>query len=420
MARRLTITLLALVPILVWQSGSCADQIPLLVKALGDTNIRRGASIALTKLGAPAVPALRKSLASEKPDVRVWSAFTLGEIGSAAEPAVGDLAKAFADSDDSLRAAAAQALGKIGAPAGVPVLVKALDDQNNRVRQRSAVALGQIGPESHAATAKLIAALSDHQLRRFARESLIQIGASTTDSLVDSLDDDNIRFDVSVILRKVDPAKAKQLGLEKPTAKDLPSLRTVFFDASRQPEEILTTARSLAALGDEGFVVLIGAFEQQRIARAAASAFAKAGPPAVPMLIEVLAHKQPKVRATAADALAHMGPAAGDAATDLIRLLKDQDRDVRYRVVRALHEFGPKAKLAVPALAEVILNERELEPTRQWSIKTLVMTLPKTHDAVVKALLEASKEETNYGVRQLARQHLRKIDPKAAEAAGIK
>ena len=38
----------------------------------------------------------------------------------------------------------------------------------------------------------------------------------------------------------------------------------------------------------------------------------------------------------------------------------------------------------------------------------------------VKALIEASSEETNYGVRQLARQQLRKIDLEAAEAAGIK
>ena len=48
------------------------------------------------------------------------------------------------------------------------------------------------------------------------------------------------------------------------------------------------------------------------------------------------------------------------------------------------------------------------------------VALPETHEAAVKALIEASKEETNYGVRQLARQQLLKIDRKAAEAAGIK
>jgi HEAT repeat protein len=78
--------------------------------------------------------------------------------------------------------------------------------------------------------------------------------------------------------------------------------------------------------------------------------------------------------------------------------LKDEDRNVRYRAVHALHELGVKAKPAVVTLAEVILDSRELEATRQWAIKTLVVTLPETHDDVVKALVAASGEDANYGV----------------------
>ena len=132
--------------------------------------------------------------------------------------------------------------------------------------------------------------------------------------------------------------------------------------------------------------MLTAAFEQQQVARTAAEAFANAAPEAVPALVAVLSHKLPAVRATAADALGHIGPDASDATPNLIRLLKDTDRDVRYHAVRALHEFGSNAKPAIPALAEVMLDSRELEATRQWSIKTLIVTLPETHDAVVKAL----------------------------------
>ena len=420
MVRLLRMTVLAVMPLLVWESESRAEQIPLLVEALDDANVRRGASIALAKLGEAAVPALRKSLATGKPDVRVWSAYTLGEIGPAAELTAGDLTKALADSDSALRAVAAQSLGKIGAAAAVDALAKALSDENGRVSRQAAVALGQIRRPSKTATRKLIAVLSDHKVRSFARDALIQIGPSTAPLLVDSLSDDNIRFEVSLILKTVDPAKARQAGLGKPTAADLPSLRLVLHDITRQAKERTTAAQSLAALGNEGIAVLIGAFESEQIARTAAEAFAYAGSDAVAALVGVLAHKLPAVRATAADALGHIGPDASDAIPNLIRLLKDTDRDVRYHAVRALHEFGLNAKPAIPALAEVMLDSRELEATRQWSIKTLIATLPETHAAVVKALVATSAEEVNYGTRQLARQQLKQIDPEAAKAAGIK
>ena len=77
---------------------------------------------------------------------------------------------------------------------------------------------------------------------------------------------------------------------------------------------------------------------------------------------------------------------------------------MRYRAVRALHELGPKAKLAVPVLSEIVLNTTEPEATRNWAIKTRVT---------------ASAEDVYYGVRQLAREQLRKIDSEAADAAGI-
>ena len=113
-------------------------------------------------------------------------------------------------------------------------------------------------------------------------------------------------------------------------------------------------------------------------------------------------------------------PAANAAAPHLIRMLADTDRTVRYHVVRALHTFGKKAKPAIPALIKVIGNNRESEPTRQWAIKTLIVTLPETRRVVVKALIAASKDKKNYGVSQLARQQVRRIDLKAAEAAGVK
>jgi HEAT repeat protein len=238
--------------------------------------------------------------------------------------------------------------------------------------------------------------------------------------LAAALGDDNVRFDASNVLRAVDPRRAKELGLDQPAAADLQSLRLVLDDAQRQPAECEAAAKALAALGDAGCAVLISAFENPRVAPIAARAFRVAAPSAVRLLLAALAHEVPAVRASAAEALGQLGAPAGDAAAQLVPLLKDSDRDVRYRAVRALHEFGPRAAPAVAALSEVILNPQELEPTRQWGIKTLVVSLPDTHDAVVKALIAAANDKGNYGVSQLARQQLLKIDAQAAAAAGIR
>lgn len=399
-------------------ADSRSDQIPLLIKSLSDANVRQGASLVLTKIGAIAVPALRTSLSEGTGNGRVWAAHTLGQIGPPAEPAVGDLVKALTEADPALRAAAAQALGKIGPSAkkAVDPLANSLSDAHPSVRQRAVVALGQVGPSAKNATGKLIGVLSDSRLRSLARTALIRIGPAAAKPLRTSLKDDKLRFDILMVLRAIDPKSNER----RPTAADLASLRLVLNDPTRDSTDQVAAAKGLVLSGKEGVAVLIAAFEDQRIARTSAEAFAHAGPVAVPALIKELAHKDPEVRAKAADAIGQIGPAASAALKHLVKLLGDSDRTVRFRAVLALHTFGKKATPAIPALIKVINNNKGLEPTRHWAIKTLIITLPETRDVVVKALIFAAKDKANYGVSQLARQQIRRIDLKAAEAAGVK
>ena len=398
------------------------DRIPVLVQSLANPNVRYGASVALKRLGAEAVPALRRALDSTKGDLRVWCAFTLGEIGPDARSAVGDLTKSLKSPDAALRAAAAQALGKIGPSSALAVkpLTAALADNDPAVRACAVVALGQIGPAAKTSTARLIRALSDSRLRDDARTAIVRIGGTAVKPLLGSLKNDEIRFDVAQVLLRLDPKAAERAGLAMATAADLTGLRLVLNDPTRNSEDRTAAASALASLGSAGVPVLIGAFGNKQASRTAALAFAKVGSVGVPALIKALADDKPEIRATAADSLSHIGPGASAATPHLIKRLTDKDREIRYRVVRALHAFGQKAAPAVPALITVIANGRESEPTRQWAIKTLVVTLPKTRAIVVKALIEASKDKRNYGVSQLARQHVRQIAPKAAAAAGVK
>ena len=401
---------------------SVPDRIPVLIAALKDPDVRNGASIALTRVGTKAVPALQMSLKSGTGDVPIWSAYTLGQIGPAAQTAVTDLIRALSSSDAALRAAAAQALGRIGPPAAAAVdsLSQAVADTQHHVRSSAIVALGKIGSAAADSTARLIDALSDSQLRSHARAALIQIGRSTVEPLRDALDDDNIRFDAKLVLLQVDPIAAKEAGLDETTAADLPTLRLVLNDRSRRPAELTTSATAIASLGAVGVSVLIAAFENEHAAHIAAREFDSIGAVAVPALLNALNHENAEVRSTAIDALGYVGPSASDATPQLIQLLKNDDRTIRYRAVRALHDFKHQAQPAIPALIEIINNAKESEPTQHWAIKTLLVTLPETHDVVVDALIAASGEEVKYGVRHLARQEVLRIDRTAAEAAGVK
>jgi HEAT repeat protein len=404
-------------------ADSAPSRIPQLIKALDDENVRYGASIALAQLGNEAVRALQESLVSDKPDRRVWAAYTLGEIGPAAKSAIDDLTKALGDtSDATLRAAAAQALGRIGpaAASSVSLLTERLTDENTQVRRQSAVALGRIGPAAADAAPGLITALKDHQLRAAARTALIQIGKPAADAILESLDDDNLRFDAAAILLQVDSEKARQTGVDKPTPADLTSLRLVLHDPARSPPERTRAAMALASLGTQGIDILITAFEDPAIAGTAAAAFVRVGHDGVAPLIDALAHEQPGVRGAATDALGSIGPEANESVPHLVSLFRDDDHDVRYRAVRALDRFGETVAPAVPDLIKLMLDSKQREPARQWAIMTLVNVHSVAHDAVVQGLIKASQDKGNYGVSSLARQQVRKIDRDAAEAAGVR
>lgn len=405
------------------QSKTAAEskRITALVAALADEDVQLGASVALTKFGRSAVPKLAQALNSNDQDIRVWAAYTLGRIGADASSSVDGMTKSCGHADDTLRAASVEALGGIGVASKLVVnaLTKTLTDKNETVRLRSAVALGELGSEAHPATKALLVALLDVPVRTAARNALIQVGQRQIGILRDALEDNVTRFDVAIVLRAINKKQAEELGVERPSSADLVSLERALFDPTRNAADQVLAAEALASLETDGVRVLIKAFENPKLSRTAAEAFSNSRLVAVPLLVKTLEHKNAAVRAAACSAFYAMGSKAHAAQAKLAETLDDTDRDVRYRAVRALHVLGEKAAPAIPKLLEVILKSGEQEATRQWAIKTLVITLPKTHDAVVKGLIAASQDEVNYGVRSLAERQLRQIDPEAAKKAGI-
>ena len=160
-------------------SSSKADDVPRLVEALGspDGYVVAFAAWSLGNLGAAAqaaVPALARALSRD--DTNAVVAAALARIGPAAAGAVGVLVEALRSENPDRRWRAARTLGRIGpaaAPA-VPLLTSALADPHNAVRQHAARALGRIGPAARPAAAALQRATGDRdeEVRREARQAL--------------------------------------------------------------------------------------------------------------------------------------------------------------------------------------------------------------------------------------------------------
>jgi lysophospholipase L1-like esterase len=188
--------------------------VPALFAALGDPSeaVRHASAGALFRVGPGPedVPRLQGALDSADPYVAAFAAWSLGNLGAAAEAAVPALARALSrDDTDAVvagalarigpRAAgavgvlahdlgsenadrrwrAARTLGRIGPPAApaVPRLAEALADPHDAVRRNAARALGRIGPAARPAAAALQRATGDRneEVRREARQALARI-----------------------------------------------------------------------------------------------------------------------------------------------------------------------------------------------------------------------------------------------------
>jgi len=169
------------------------------------------------------------------------------------------------------------------------------------------------------------------------------------------------------------------------------------------------------------------------------------GPPAIPLLVELLRHEQDTFRRDAADALIDLAPhtegiqpalrralrdedpmVAGDAARALgalgpraspsidalVRTLSHENSYVRVYAAEALATIGPPAARATPALAQALDDS---VPGVRWAACEALASIGPKAEAAVPQLIEALDDEFLY-VRIFAAGALGSIGPKAAQA----
>ncbi|MHC4505699.1 MAG: HEAT repeat domain-containing protein, partial [Planctomycetota bacterium] len=271
-----------------------------------------GASVALTEMGAAAVPALLEVLESDDLKLRRRAVRALGGIGPAAKDAVPGLVKLLEDPNKHVRWDASGALSKMGA-APVPALVELLKGKQPKLRLRALEILHGIGRDAKEALPPLVDLLGDHDASLTARASAARV-------------------------------------LGRICAEDTATWSRRVFRGERDVPETGSRAAVpalVAAIRDEVAGVRVDAAK-------ALAAIGPAAREAVPSLIDALDDPAKGVRSAAAMALRRIGADAETALPALVKALGDEDRGVRLYAAGALSMMGADAKDAVPALVRTL------------------------------------------------------------------
>ncbi|HNX17236.1 MAG TPA: HEAT repeat domain-containing protein [Methanoregula sp.] len=188
-----------------------------------------------------------------------------------------------------------------------------------------------------------IAALhnADEDIRIVAVENLLKCGNDAADPLISALSDCSAR---------VRTAAAEALGKLR-CERAVPELIRLLGDTDNEVRCAAATA--LGAVGDiQAFVPLAGLLTDEfgTVRSAAVTGLSGLGEPAVPFLVKLLGHEDPRIRAGAAAALGTTG--ATGACAPLAELFTDDDPDVRESAARAVGSIGiPSLKILENAIS---------------------------------------------------------------------
>jgi HEAT repeat protein len=196
--------------------------------------LRLNASLALSGIGAPAVPWLRRLLRASDPAVVITAIGALGRIGPPAGDASPDLQQLTTSPDPKTRQACWSSLVKITAnpAAGLPALLQDLRSPEPSLRQASLAHIGELQALGKSATPNILPALadSDAEVRAAAASTLAKVQADPAEivaGLTNLLEDPtpNVRVNAAMALAslgcKASPARASLESVRQGTDKRL-------------------------------------------------------------------------------------------------------------------------------------------------------------------------------------------------------
>jgi HEAT repeat protein len=187
-----------------------------MIECLGDDDrvLRTNAALALSRIGAPAVPRLVACLAAGDENVQIGAMDALGWMGPVARAAVEDLKAIAAKLELSARLADYGALVKITGHAaeGLPMLLAQLDHPQAAVRQTCIERMGELREKAAEAFAAIQPCLQDASgaIRAAAALALVRIKTQcpeAVEALIALLQDpdQNARINAAIALATIGP-----------------------------------------------------------------------------------------------------------------------------------------------------------------------------------------------------------------------
>jgi HEAT repeat protein len=406
--------------LLIAAVGRADDPLPGLLKQLkdGETLERQDAAKEIGRLGPraeEAIPALTAALRGRR--VALPAARALARVGP---KGVDALVEALTDSH-AFKQAAADALAEQGRDV-VPALVRALRSDDVKRRAEAIDVLAQIGPDAAEAVPALADVLAEPTVSFWITPGKPQNSDLTDGELHpwvparwewwDDNDPENVHFRAAYALECIGtaavPAVVAALGDRQPprpravrgaVASLGPAL--VRFLERKNNRHVIVDSFALAATLPEALEAALQSpsrVGRRCVCRRVAHGDLHPGA-AVPALVRLLKDDDPQLRAAAAEALAAVGPDAVDAVPDLIEALHDPYgrstffgraggsppvSGVRPAAVAALRAIGPKGKEALAEKGVVILKQAlEKEDHDSWghTSMSLGMIGPEAREA---------------------------------------
>ncbi len=227
-----------------------------------------------------------------------------------------------------------RALGEIDDVAAAPAIASALKDEDAGVRQGALEVLFSIGCDLPAARECLLEIVQDRErglrIRGKAARALVMSGPQGQYSLLDIwMDQDGLLRQYAIRVSRTAGPPALPFFMQV-----IPTL--VKLLRSQEPAVELTR--------DQG----VGYY---------AKALGKIGPPALPVLSEMLGDADPRIRGWAALGLQAMGADAKPAIPGLTNAVDDEDPEVVAFAAAALGAVGARTDRVVPQLIRTLRHE---------------------------------------------------------------
>lgn len=322
----------------------------------------------------------------------VRASWVLENLGAKAKRALPEIVKGLESPDEHVRRNSARLFFALGMSAkeAEPLLLQLVErEKEDYNRMYGFIYLANYGSEAKAAGPKLIKYLHDSNLtiRREAVECVAAIQASQPEVLANLKTamrdrDRGIQLPCAITLRKLTqdldaletlrqkaPFKLESdplLGVSflKELGDDAPLLKQVFVDMIGDKTRKRGRDAAVFALGQvahgqpDALSVLLQALEDddpkvQTLAASALGKWGKAARPAIPQLLKMLQKPRvPQQANAAARALGHIGLDSEGVVPALITLLETEPATASDRgtLLKAVGDFGPRAKAAIPTL----------------------------------------------------------------------